>query len=150
MKENNFVSAAVYLNNSSDNIYEFLKMANDVFKRKFKKWEFICIGAGLENGVLERIKKFKQENKDATVSLIDMGFPQGLEAAMNAGTDLAIGDYIYEFDTCMFDYDPELILKVYEKAISGYDIAKTAGRIYCFSVWNQPAIGTSSIHGSSG
>ncbi len=123
MKENNFVSAAVYLDNSSDNIYEFLKMANDVFKRKFKKWEFICIGAGLENGVLERIKKFNQENKDATVSLIDMGFPQGLEAAMNAGTDLAIGDYIYEFDTCMFDYDPELILKVYEKAISGYDIA---------------------------
>ena len=32
MKENNFVSAAVYLDNSSDNIYEFLKMANDVFK----------------------------------------------------------------------------------------------------------------------
>lgn len=123
MKENNFVSAAIYLDESSDHIYEFLKMANDVFKRNFKNWEFICIGAGLENEVFERIKKFKQENEDATVSLIDMGFPQGLETAMNAGTDLAIGDYIFEFDTCICDYEPELILKVYERAISGYDIA---------------------------
>lgn len=90
MKENNFVSAAIYLDESSDHIYEFLKMANDVFKRNFKNWEYICIGAGLENEVFERIKKFKQENEDATVSLIDMGFPQGLETAMNAGTDLAI------------------------------------------------------------
>lgn len=122
MKENNFVSAAVYLDDGSKNIYEFLTMVNEVFSSNFKKWEFICIGAKLENGIFERVKKFKQENEDVTVSLIDMGFPQGLEASMNAGIDLAIGDYIYEFDTCMFDYDPELIMTVYEKAITGYDI----------------------------
>ncbi len=123
MKENNFVSAVVCLNNGAGNVYDFLTMANAVFKSNFKNWEFICVGAELEEEAVESIKKFKQENKNATVTMIDMGFSQGLEAFMHAGIDLAIGDYIYEFDTCVADYDPALIMEVYKKAITGCDIA---------------------------
>lgn len=44
MKENNFVSAVVCLNNGAGNVYDFLTMANAVFKSNFKNWEFICVG----------------------------------------------------------------------------------------------------------
>jgi dolichol-phosphate mannosyltransferase len=41
---------------------------------------------------------------------------------MNAGRDLAVGDYIYEFDKILFDYDESLIMDAYKKALTGFDI----------------------------
>ena len=41
---------------------------------------------------------------------------------MNAGIDLAIGDYVFEFDSCYMDYGEELIMDVYRKSQEGFDI----------------------------
>lgn len=50
---------------------------------------------------------------------------------MNAGRDMAIGDFVYEFDDINPDYPPELIRDVYDRMLSGYDIvaASCKGKI---------------------
>ncbi|MFR7844015.1 MAG: hypothetical protein ACLU3U_13730 [Gallintestinimicrobium sp.] len=47
---------------------------------------------------------------------------------MNAGRDLAIGDFIYEFDTAYVDYPSELIMEVYDKLLEGNDIVSAGTR----------------------
>lgn len=41
---------------------------------------------------------------------------------MNAGMNLAIGDYVIEFDSTYKDFDDELIMKVYRTSLEGYDV----------------------------
>ena len=41
---------------------------------------------------------------------------------MNAGTDLAIGDFVFEFDDTIMDFPAETVMEVYRKALEGNDI----------------------------
>ena len=56
------------------------------------------------------------------VSIIRMGRYHGMEVSMNAGRDMAIGDYVYEFDDLFVDYDGSVVLEAYNKCIEGNDI----------------------------
>jgi dolichol-phosphate mannosyltransferase len=49
-----------------------------------------------------------------------------MEAAMNAGRDLAVGDFLLEFDQCTFDFEEDLIMAVYRRALQGYDVVAAA------------------------
>ncbi len=55
-----------------------------------------------------------------------MSLYQGREAAMNAGIDLSIGDFVYEFDNTLIDYDLKIITDIYEKSLEGYDIVNAS------------------------
>lgn len=46
--------------------------------------------------------------------------------AMNAGRDLAVGDFLFEFDRCLLDFEPSLIMDIYHKALEGYDVVAAA------------------------
>ena len=118
-KESNFVSAVVYLHKGETNAYGFLDMMNFVLKENFEKYEIICVDDEVEESVIEDVRRFKSENENTIVSIIRMGFQHGLEAAMNAGIDLSIGDFVFEFDSCFVDYEKELIMSVYYKALEG-------------------------------
>ena len=41
---------------------------------------------------------------------------------MNAGLDITVGDYIYEFDAAIMSYPKEMIFQAYETAMQGSDI----------------------------
>lgn len=43
-----------------------------------------------------------------------------------AGTDLAIGDYVLEFDTVEMDYPSSLIMDIYMESLKGYDIVSAS------------------------
>lgn len=45
---------------------------------------------------------------------------------MNAGRDLAVGDFLFEFDRCLLDFEPSLIMDIYHKALEGYDVVAAA------------------------
>ena len=121
-KESNFASAVIYLNGNNDNLVDFLTMIDNVLGSNFKKHEIICVNDSDDDSEISAIKEFKKTNSNATVSIVTMGFTHGLEAAMNAGIDLAIGDFVFEFDNCYVDYDEKIIMDVYRKALEGYDI----------------------------
>ena len=121
-KENNFISAVIYVNNCEDAIKPFLNMLIDVLEKNFKKFEIVCVNDCSYDESCARIKEVAAE-RNTTISVVNMSFSQGRELSMNAGLDLAIGDFVFEFDSLVVDYDPREIMKVYRKALSGFDIA---------------------------
>ncbi|MBQ9180716.1 glycosyl transferase family 2, partial [Candidatus Saccharibacteria bacterium] len=57
-----------------------------------------------------------------SLSVVNMSFSEGVELSMNAGVDFAIGDFIYEFDSCVIDYPKSIIMDLYHKALEDNDI----------------------------
>lgn len=121
-KEKNFVSAVVYMHNSERVIKDFVSDLISVLSENFEKAEIICVNdCSTDNTVME-VKEVSKNSKGISVSVINMSYFHGLEIAMNAGVDLAIGDFVFEFDRADRDYELDEIMKVYRKSLEGYDI----------------------------
>ena len=131
-KEKNFVSAVVYVYNDEERIGSFLSSLNRVLAENFVKYEIICVNDCSTDRSAEEIRKFCDADDVSSLTMINTSFFQGVESAMVAGLDIAIGDFVYEFDSCLMDYDPRMIMDVYRRSISGNDIVfaipKGAGR----------------------
>lgn len=122
-KENKFISIVAYVNNNLPEIKDYLTKVLPVFVSSFSNCELILVVDGPNESELQFIHEYYQTNPaDYIVSIIKLGTSQGLESAMNAGRDMAIGDYVYEFDDLYVDYPMDLIHETYNKCISGYDI----------------------------
>ncbi len=126
-KEKNFVSAVIYVHNAEHRIASFLRMVIAVLEAHFEHSEIICVNDGSEDDSVGIIKK-EAGMADAAVSIsvVNMSGFHGLESAMNAGMDLAIGDFVFEFDRTAADFEPGEIMKVYDRALQGYDIVNAA------------------------
>lgn len=120
-KEKNFISAVVYVNNDEKNIKEFLEKLNSVLNENFSKYEIICVNDCSTDDTVNEIKKIASSN-NSKITIVNMSFYQGKELAMNAGVDIAIGDFVYEFDSVFMDYEVNTIMDVYKKSLEGYDI----------------------------
>lgn len=129
MKEKKFISLVVYLHNVEEYIKYFMKSIIPVCESNFEQFEIVCVDDGCADGTVDKLKEYLEENQTAAmVNMIHMSFFQGIESAMNAGRDIAIGDFVYEFDDVFVDYEPELLLKVYEKMLEGNDIVAASSR----------------------
>ena len=131
-KEKKFVSLVVYLHNVEAYINFFLEKILPICESHFQEFEIVCVDDGCTDGTMEKLRNYIEKNEiKAMVNIIHMSFFQGLESAMNAGRDIAIGDFVYEFDDVFVDYEPELLLEVYEKLLEGNDIvaARSKGKI---------------------
>lgn len=131
-KEKKFISLVVYLHNVEAYVKYFLNAVIPVCERHFQEFEIVCVDDGCSDGTIEVLKDYLEENKvRAMVNVIHMSFFHGLESAMNAGRDIAIGDFVFEFDDIFVDYEPEMIMKTYEKLIEGNDIvaARSKGKV---------------------
>ena len=125
-KEKNFISAVVYLHNNENAISYFMECLYKTLGQNFEKFEIICVNDASTDNVVAALKELKISG--AALSVVNMSFYQGPEAAMNAGLDLAIGDLVYEFDTNLIDYDPKLIMEIYFRSLEGYDIVSAANQ----------------------
>ena len=129
MKEKKFISLVVYLHNVEEYIKYFMKSIIPVCESNFEQFEIVCVDDGCTDGTVDKLKEYLEKNQtSAMVNVIHMSFFQGIESAMNAGRDIAIGDFVYEFDDVFVDYEPELLLKVYEKMLEGNDIVAASSR----------------------
>lgn len=126
-KEKNFVSCVLYLHNEGSAIKDFLKGICDAMEENFEKFEIVCVNDGCEDDTVARIQEFLGEQKNSfVVSMIHLSYYQGVETAMNAGRDLAVGDFLFEFDKCQLDFEPSLIMEVYRRSLEGYDVVAAA------------------------
>ena len=122
-KEKNFVSCIIYLHNDEDQVCDFMKRICGIMKQNFDKYEIICVNDGCMDDTVKEIKRYQEESGDThALSLINLSYYQGMEAAMNAGRDLAVGDFLFEFDQCSMDFEEDLVMKVYRRALEGYDV----------------------------
>ncbi len=128
-KEKNFVSCVVYLHNEGSAVRGFLQGISKIMEENFENFEIVCVNDGCVDDTVEQLRAFVEEQESGiAVSLINLSYYQGIESAMNAGRDLAVGDFLFEFDKCDWDFPPELILEVYRKSLEGYDVVAAAPR----------------------
>ena len=121
-KEKNFVSAVVYLQNQQEQVRDFFKGLNDQLSAHFEHYELIAVNDGCTDETVQRLKDWASQNLSAPLTILNMSLRQGLEPAMNAGLDAAIGDFVYEFDSMETHYEPQLIWQAYQKALTGFDV----------------------------
>ena len=125
-KEKNFVSAVVYVHNAEQRIESFLKNLINVMESNFEHSEIICVNDCSEDDSIGKIKNVSSIATTTSVSVINMSYFHGLELAMNAGADMSIGDFVFEFDNTVMDYDIDMIMKVYNRSLEGYDIVSAS------------------------
>lgn len=121
-KEKNFVSVVVYLRNNADIIQKFLENLCAVFNDLFERYEVICVDDASDDDSVGAVRYVASSMDKITLTVLEMSYFHGLELAMDAGNDLAIGDFIYEFDSCQGDYELEMIERIYRYSLEGYDI----------------------------
>lgn len=121
-KEKNFVSAVIYVHNAENRVGKFLRTVADLLKEHFEHAEIICVNDSSIDDSLGVLRHTSASLSAVSVSVVNLSYFHGLEVAMNAGVDLAIGDFVFEFDNTVLDFDPEEVMRIYHRALEGYDI----------------------------
>lgn len=124
--EKNFVSAVVYIHNHAQYIESFIRNITKELKTNFEKFEIIFVNDCSLDESVDKIKQIIKEMKGISATVIHMSYYQGLESAMIAGVDIAIGDFVYEFDSPIMDYDSAQVMRLYKHALTGYDVVSAS------------------------
>lgn len=127
--EKNFISAVIYLNiaENAQKLSDFIVHLMGVLSDNFLKYEIICVDDGSPQEYLDEVKQTVQQ-RSVPVTVLHMSFYQGMELAMNAGRDLAIGDYVLEFDECVWNFPDDMIMQAYREVLNEWDIVCCADR----------------------
>jgi len=121
-KEKNFASAIIYVHNAERTVEGFLNTVINVLEENFEHSEIICINDSSTDRSMEIVRKVATKARSTSISVINMSYFHGLEAAMNAGMDLSIGDFVFEFDNTILDFSKDEIMNIYRKSLQGFDI----------------------------
>lgn len=125
-REENFISAVVYLH-GGDGAVEFCRALGAELDAHFAGYELVVVDDAAPAGTVEALRAWGRAQA-APLTILHLSLYHGLENAMNAGLDAAIGDYIYEFDSTELCYPPEMIFRAYETALQGSDIVSVCPR----------------------
>ena len=129
--EKNFISAVVYLNTAENiqKLSDFIVRLALTLSDNFLKYEIICVDDGSPRDYVDAVKRVTSDSvSPLPVTILHMSFYQGMELAMNAGRDLAIGDYVLEFDECVWNFPDDMIMQAYREVLKECDIVCCADR----------------------
>lgn len=121
-KEKNFISAVIYVYNAETRVSTFLQGIMHIFEANFEHTEIICVNDCSDDDSTLCIKQLSYMAQNVNVEILNLSYFHGLETAMNAGIELAIGDFVFEFDNTIMDFTEDDVMKIYNKALEGYDI----------------------------
>ncbi len=125
-KEQNFASAIVYTHNNGGYIEKFLLSLYDTLEAHFLKYEIIVVNDASTDNSMGIVKQCVRKFPKQVVSILNMSYHHGVEEAMNAGMDLTIGDFVFEFDNVYMDYSPKTVVDLYFTSLQGYDIVNAS------------------------
>ena len=122
IKEKNFISAVLYMNSAAsvDILDTFVSNLIGLLNENFAHFEIICVDDDTPEAYSDMIRQ--KAVSGSPITILHMSHYQGIEIAMNAGRDLAIGDFIIEFDECTWNFPDDMIMKVYERCLQDVDI----------------------------
>ena len=130
-REKSFISAVVYLHNDGERAAAFFRMLDAVLAEHFEQYELVAVDDACDDGTVPALRQWAKDAQNP-LTIVRLSVHQGLELAMNAGLDAAIGDYVYEFDSTAPaadpDFDPQLIFAAYTRVLQGYDIVSVCPR----------------------
>ena len=120
-KEKNFISVVTYIYNSEQYLDNFLIQIDKLLSEKFEAYEFVMVNDNSDDKSVEKIKEISK-NINGKVTIVNLAWQHNIELAMLSGVDIAIGDFVLEFDSAIIDFDIDEIWNTYEKCLTGYDV----------------------------
>lgn len=121
-KETSFISSVIYVKNNQDNIEKFISKLYTILDSNFNKFEIIIVNDGSQDDTISIIQNYANSKINNVFSVINMSFTQGLEKSMSAGLDIAIGDFLIEFDSIDFELEENFVLESFQMILNGNDI----------------------------
>lgn len=141
-KEKNFVSAVIYLHNDGARGVEFCRAVAAQLEAHFAQYELVAVDDACTDDTVAALQAWGRE-QSAPLTILHMSRYHGLENAMNAGLDAAIGDYVYEFDSTQMPYPADCIFQAYQTALQGNDIVsvcpetvRSSGSEFFYKIFN--------------
>lgn len=126
-KEKNFASGVIYVHNAENRIENFLRTIIGIMEGNFEHSEIICVNDSSDDNSLSLIKKTSENASTTSISVVNMSYFHGLELSMNAGLDMSIGDFVFEFDNTCLDFKPSVVMDIYNRSLGGgYDIVSAS------------------------
>lgn len=120
-KEKPFISVVIYFKNDENIVTSTLSALYHLLTNHFEKWELILVDDCSEDKtyckLVETIKNFS-----GSVSILRLSRPHGKEMALFAGLDKSVGDFVYELETAIIDYEITLLLEMFMHSKKGHDI----------------------------
>ena len=121
-----FISVVVYIHDDESVVADTLKIISQTLSKHFSNIEMICVDDASTDNSAKQIRNVSTDLPVGSVSLIQMGHYHGLEKSMSAGVDKAVGDFVFEIDSTIIDYTPEMLIEIYNKTLEGFDIVSAA------------------------
>ncbi len=122
-KYNKFVSVVAYMCNAQEHVEKFIEKIMGESTELFDRCELILVNdASTDDSLIKAREYFEAHKVSYMVSIVKLAARQGVETAMNAGRDLAIGDFIYEFDDMYVDYNMSIVSDAFEECLKGNDV----------------------------
>ncbi len=125
MKEKSFLSVVIYTYNQINKLSKSLVKIDKYLLENFENYEIIIVNNGSNDNTEIEIENIKNKLRGHT-SLINLNKKQNIETAILAGTELAIGDFVIEIENIDSGFDYSIILDLYKKCTSGFDIVSGA------------------------
>lgn len=116
--EPNFASVVIYVDDTAARYPDAAVRMADELAAMFKTYEMIVVDDGCASGVADSVTTALAGHP---ISIVRMGNRQGPEAAMNAGVDAAVGDYVFEVDD-LGALDVAFVRSAYVEAMAGADV----------------------------
>ena len=114
--EENYISVVIVTRNDEAVCAQAISGISDFLAGTFKNYEILVV----DNCSSDRTIEILRDTPGAfTVVEFPRTYPQ--QAALTAGVDLAVGDYIVEIPDLNVPFPPEAILKLYHECQKGHD-----------------------------
>ena len=114
--EQNYISIVLVINDDNSQVEKKIKEIKEVLNNNFKNSEIVIVDNTTKINSLESLKSL-----DFKYTEIKLPIKHRTQQALNAGTAIAIGDYIVEIEDISFDIDYSRIIEMYKKSQEGYD-----------------------------
>ena len=88
---------------------------------EFAKYELIAVKAACADTSLKELAEWGKLHSHP-ITVVHMSALQSREACMNAGLDISIGDFVYEFDSLEVSFPWASVFQAYKMALKGNDV----------------------------
>lgn len=125
MRYPTFVSMVIYLDSATVHPESVVSRLAGVLRRHFEMAELVVVDNGLLPHETSAVRE-TLEGLDMPSTVVRFARPHGMEAAMMAGLERAIGDFIFEIDSPELPNPDEVLPDLYRRSAGGVDIVVAA------------------------
>lgn len=123
VKEKKFISIVFRVRNHEKYIENFIHTIIPFFEKNFQNYELVCVNNDSTDKTIEKLKNIcKEQYPNVTLNIINLAYCRSIEETIETGIEFTIGDFVFEFEGIIVDYDIEIIMQAYSEVLQGYDI----------------------------